>query len=164
MQSPMHLTLASVFEDMNSTPRKRFLGSAVPCRNPCMCFGKALPLSLHYNLLACVSYSLEKPGQRSLTPRVAALFHGKWNVLDLLDPISRLFSNKMNILGFYAFQNSRASEMAQWLKERPPCLRPCVLSLRPTWKKEKKNSLSCPLAWLTHSLSLTHSHNNELAS
>ena len=78
-------------------------------------------------------YSLEKPGQRSLTPRVAALFHGKGNVLeDLLDPISRLFSNKMNILGFYAFQNSRASEMAQWLKERPPSLRPCVLTLRPT--------------------------------
>lgn len=156
MQSPMHLTLASVFEDMNSASRKRFLGSAVPCRNPCMCFGKALPLSLHYNLLASVIYSLEKPGQRSLTPRVAALFHGKWNVLeDLLDPISRLFPNKMNILGFYAFQNSRASEMAQWLKERPPCLRPCVLSLRSTWKKEKKKFFKLS-SGLTYTFSVSY--------
>lgn len=77
MQSPMHLTLVSVFEDMNSTPRKRFLVSAIPCGNPRTCFGKALPFSLHYNLLANVIYSLEKPGQRSLTLRVAALFHRK---------------------------------------------------------------------------------------
>ena len=147
MQSSMHLTVVSVFEDLISVPRKRFLGSAIPCRNSCISFEKTLPISLHYNLLASVIYSLKKPGQRSLTPRVTALFHEKRNVLEnLLHPISRPFSNKMNIPELYAFQNSRASKMAEWVKGRPTSPRPCVLSLRPTWKKEITNFSSCLLA------------------